>query len=579
MRRRGFQQLVPFVVLILLVSCQSANVQQKKTDEVRGGSVDQALLDLKNQLMEGLGEGQKPVLVIVDFVDPEGRITGLGRYIAEEILTHLVRDKKLRVVERRYLEKTMNEIKLGMSGLVSDDTAKSVGKIVGADAILTGSYTQVGQSVKIQARMIDVETGNVLASGSSGVDKDQVANLIRQVVEEAPATQPKATALLSEKLGESVQSQSVTAEGVSSIRSGQEDIARDNAVDDALRKAVEQGVGVFVESETLVENYQLVNDRILSQSRGYVRSYQIVKEQKEANQIRVTVNAEVTLGDLRKDLDAIGALLSRKHKPRIMVMIAEWNAGQSGYFLSWRDAEAGSLSVAENAMMERLSQKGFLFVDLGAVPTVIQRLEKAGASYGKADLTPDQVRTLGKKLDAEVVIVGKAKASQAGEIKNLGDFSMKSVQADLMARAVKTDTGEVIASASAKGTAAHINTDRAGTQAIEKAANELAEKMAGQILDKFSSEVHGTTSVRMIIQGLNHQELTRFKSIIKSQVRGIQDIHQRSFEGGVAQLDIDLKGNAQAMADELSTIQFESFVVKVNGVTANSIQLTATRKE
>ena len=42
--------------------------------------------------------------------------------------------------------------------------------------------------------------------------------------------------------------------------------ARDKAIDDARRKAVEQAIGSMVSSETVTENFQLISDKILSNS-------------------------------------------------------------------------------------------------------------------------------------------------------------------------------------------------------------------------------------------------------------------------------------------------------------------------
>ena len=63
----------------------------------------------------------------------------------------------------------------------------------------------------------------------------------------------------------------VEAEGVAAILNGDTDIARDKAIVDAQRKAVEQAAGVLISSESLVENYDLLSDRILTQSSGYIQ--------------------------------------------------------------------------------------------------------------------------------------------------------------------------------------------------------------------------------------------------------------------------------------------------------------------
>src|SRR5690606_9756844 len=56
----------------------------------------------------------------------------------------------------------------------------------------------------------------------------------------------------------------VKAVGVAAIYRGDRAAARDKAVQDAQRKAVEQAVGTLVSSETVTENFQLLSDKIYS---------------------------------------------------------------------------------------------------------------------------------------------------------------------------------------------------------------------------------------------------------------------------------------------------------------------------
>ncbi|MBK8013615.1 MAG: hypothetical protein IPK13_19965 [Deltaproteobacteria bacterium] len=59
----------------------------------------------------------------------------------------------------------------------------------------------------------------------------------------------------------------VEVEGVAAIVKDDVAVARDRALDDARRKAVEQVVGTVVSSETLSENFQIVEDRIFARER------------------------------------------------------------------------------------------------------------------------------------------------------------------------------------------------------------------------------------------------------------------------------------------------------------------------
>ena len=106
--------------------------------------------------------------------------------------------------------------------------------------------------------------------------------------------------------------------------------ARDKALDDARRKAVEQAVGAVISSSTVTENFELLEDKIFSQAAGYVRSYVVVDESRDADGIySVTIDCEVSAGKIDSDLAAIQNLLAQKQMPRVLVMVSEQNVGQT----------------------------------------------------------------------------------------------------------------------------------------------------------------------------------------------------------------------------------------------------------
>lgn len=367
------------------------------------------------------------------------------------------------------------------------------------------------------------------------------------------------------------ESRTVMAEGVAMIQQGAVDIARDAAIEDAQKRAVEQAIGILIDSQTQVENYQLISDKIFSQIKGYIRRYNIAGETTEGNLLRVRINAEVALGKLSDDLSAIGILLGQMHKPRTMIMIAEQNIEREWYAWWWGyHGQQTDIGVVENTIMDKLSEKGFELID----HEVAAKQIKVSAAYKIQDLTVDQAKTLGSQADAEVVIIGKAVAKLYGEVGG----GMKSAQADLSARAVRIDTGQVIASTSTHGAAVHINEMTAGIEALKKAASEAADQMIAKILSVYSKEVGGTRSINITINGLTKQQFVKFKDVLKNQVRAIKDLHERSFAGTTAKISVDSKSSAQALSDELQMRDFSGFLVEVTGLTANSIELKVTPK-
>ncbi len=377
--------------------------------------------------------------------------------------------------------------------------------------------------------------------------------------------------LLAASSASAQESKTVAAEGVAAIQNGHVDIARDAALEDAQKRAVEQAIGILIDSQTQVENYQLISDKILSQTKGYITKYNVSGEVTEGTLLRVRINAEVSLGKLGDDLSGIGILLGQMHKPRTMVMIAEQNIGQEVYAW-WLGAhgQQTDVGVVENTIMDKFTQKGFEFVDRQVAAKEI----KVTAAYKVQDLTADQAKVLGNQADAEVVIVGKAVSKLYGDLGG----GMKSVQADLSARAVRTDTGQVIASATTHGAAVHISEASAGIEALKKAANEAADQMLTKILAVYSKEVGGLRSINITINGLDKTQFVKFKDTLRNQVRSIKDLHERSFSGTTAKVSVDSKSSAQALSDELLSRNFGAFTVEVIGSTANSLELKVTPK-
>ena len=104
--------------------------------------------------------------------------------------------------------------------------------------------------------------------------------------------------------------------------------SKDEAVKKALRDAVEQGVGVLVDSETIVENNELLNDKIYTEVKGYVTSFKVLDEKKEEGGLTtVKVEAVVSLAELRKSIQGLKILLDEKDNPRFAVSFKEYIDG------------------------------------------------------------------------------------------------------------------------------------------------------------------------------------------------------------------------------------------------------------
>jgi curli biogenesis system outer membrane secretion channel CsgG len=111
-------------------------------------------------------------IAVIPFRELDGRTTVLGTYLAEEIVTRLVETGVLDVIERSLLDKVMAELKLSHSGAVDPESARHLGRIIGAEAIVTGSITDLQSYVGVNCRLIDTETGRIFGAAQTRIVKD-----------------------------------------------------------------------------------------------------------------------------------------------------------------------------------------------------------------------------------------------------------------------------------------------------------------------------------------------------------------------------------------------------------------------
>ncbi|MBU2623238.1 MAG: hypothetical protein KKD92_13060, partial [Proteobacteria bacterium] len=114
----------------------------------------------------------------------------------------------------------------------------------------------------------------------------------------------------------------VTAKGISFFEPGRELIARDKAIDEAKRAALEQAIGATVESSTTVENFTVIKDQIMSRTAGYLKNIKIIEEKKtDMATIEVIIEADVETSAILEDLDRFKKVLSWQKNPRISIVI------------------------------------------------------------------------------------------------------------------------------------------------------------------------------------------------------------------------------------------------------------------
>ncbi len=340
----------------------------------------------------------------------------------------------------------------------------------------------------------------------------------------------------------------IQAVGMSTIHKNYVDIARTKALDEAQRNAVEKSVGVMVSSTSEVENYQLKVDRILSESKGFIESYSIVSEGREGDTYKVVIEARVRTERLRDSMEAINLLVIRKSKPRIMVLFS--SAG-------------GKESVIESAITKYFLSMDFKVVD----PEMVRRDLEKEIPEGTSPSAELIMRT-GTRYGAEILIFGNLENSTSKFTMNNVEMRFNRVNAS--ARAIKIDTGELIASDN------ELRSGPGMEDAIKRMSDEagqaMAKKLLNQILNRWSNELANTVMIKIFASGLKtYNDLNAFKEALAAEAKGVKQLYQRYYSQNKAEIDVEIKGNAQGLADDMAAMTINGKKVHVTEISQNRV--------
>ncbi|NQU03871.1 MAG: hypothetical protein HQ589_06970 [Syntrophaceae bacterium] len=160
----------------------------------------------KVDIKEGIFEGERTpkTLAILPFennsvTDPE-KYQPLSKGLSAMLITDLNQSQKaLKVIERNKIAAILKEIALSQTGSVDESTAIRAGKILGAQSIAFGSFIVLGGSVRIDTRIINVETSELIMAesitGSSNAFLQLERDLAKKIANSLNvAFKPKTTA-------------------------------------------------------------------------------------------------------------------------------------------------------------------------------------------------------------------------------------------------------------------------------------------------------------------------------------------------------------------------------------------------
>jgi TolB-like protein len=141
-------------VCLAAVFAAAGCATNQKTGEA--DELDSAIRAASDYFNANIPKGNK--IAVLNF---QSEYPALSEYVIDELVANMVNDKVFTVVDRSNLALARQELNFQMSGDVNDDTAVSIGEILGAQTIVSGTVSRIGGLVRLRARALDVKTARI----------------------------------------------------------------------------------------------------------------------------------------------------------------------------------------------------------------------------------------------------------------------------------------------------------------------------------------------------------------------------------------------------------------------------------
>jgi WD40 repeat protein/TolB-like protein len=106
----------------------------------------------------------------------------VGKMVAEWFTTALVETGRFDIIERRLLQQIVDEQKISVSGIIEPGSASRLGKVLGVKTVVTGTVQSFDGRLEINARVINVETGSIIAAEKVQADSTaRLTDLVRLI--------------------------------------------------------------------------------------------------------------------------------------------------------------------------------------------------------------------------------------------------------------------------------------------------------------------------------------------------------------------------------------------------------------
>jgi hypothetical protein len=309
----------------------------------------------------------------------------------------------------------------------------------------------------------------------------------------------------------------------------------DEALRDAMRKAVEQGAGTFISSHSEVKDFALVRDTVLARSAGFLQSKKILSKQELADGTwQVKISAVVSVKGIEDTWGAVTSLLQQVGRPKIMVFVREKIA-----------ENVQDDSTVQTRIENLLLKSGFLLVD----KEQLKEIDKKDLVAAAAEDSPSKLQAVAKRFGAQIFISGVANCT-AGPTGAVGGVQLFAYQSEANIRCFRSDTAQLMSSVPGQPTRGVDRVWRsAAAKALDAQARQIAAKVVEDILGFWQDALAGRGEVQLHVEGVTFKQYADLKKKLK-EVKQVKDV-TTNYHNQVAECSLQSDVNAEQLAEKI----------------------------
>ena len=346
--------------------------------------------------------------------------------------------------------------------------------------------------------------------------------------------------------------------------------ARRRAIANSLATAVDLVAVDLIPHETLIREFKSVNDTLYNHSSEFIQDYKVLTEYLSGKIYRVMVHAAVSIDKVESALTTAGVEIGKKELPKILFLIAEQNLEDILPQYWWGEDLSFSKGSAETALTDVMESKGFVILNRQENFTSMGDEE----ILNKPELTDTEAVRLGIRFEADVVIVGR---SMAHRVPNTMGGTLKSFEGSVALRALRTDSGEKVASITENYVTTNTDEARGGKEAIAGAGSLAGAELALQIVAGWKKAVQQPVEVEIVVKGTrNLGNFVNFRRALKD-IPDVKSIQLKEMQSDEAVIVVNYLGDAKKLAEALMLKTFESFGISITEVLERRLSVELTQ--